>query len=340
MSTASSVKSLGRLQSYSNITHLGAHDSPFLRDASTNYSLSGNQDLDTKAQLDAGVRLLSAQVRNSNGAWHLCHTSCSLLDAGTLSSWLAEIKGWLDRNPYDVVTLLLVNSDNAAASDLDGEFEAAAIKPYAYTMASNVAPPSSWPTLNELILSRKRLVTFVADIVATDTTSYLLNEFTFVFENPYSVTSLSNFSCTPERPLLVQGHTSTAIQSGRLPLVNHFLDIQTSFGLQVPDLDDISITNALSGLVGNLGDAAAECTAVYGKPPTFLLVDFFDQGSAIGTVDKLNGITPVGRAGTGNPSTPESTQAVSAFSSTGSLSSRFFKLIVATSAISNVFAAA
>lgn len=30
-------------RSYSSITHLGAHDSPFLRDASTGYSDSGNQ---------------------------------------------------------------------------------------------------------------------------------------------------------------------------------------------------------------------------------------------------------------------------------------------------------
>lgn len=257
-----------------------------------------------------------------------------MLDAGTLSSWLAEIKGWLDRNPYDVVTLLLVNSDNAAASDLDGEFEAAAIKPYAYTTASNIAAPSTWPTLNDLILSRKRLVTFVADIVPTDTTSYLLNEFTFVFENPYSVTSLSNFSCTPEQPLTIQGQTSTAVQSGRLPLVNHFLDIEQNFGIQVPDVSNLSITNAMSGLVGNLGDAAAECTAVYGKAPTFLVIDFFNQGSAISTVDKINGITPVGRAGAVNSSTPETTQPVSAFSSAGSLPSRFARLIVAASAMS------
>lgn len=55
------------------------------------------------------------------------------------------------------------------------------------------------------------------------------------------------------------------------------------------------LTNANSGAVGNLGDSAKECTTAFGKPPNFLLVDFFDQGNAIETVDKLNGVTPVGR---------------------------------------------
>lgn len=63
--------------------------------------LINNRNVNVTAQLAAGVRLLSAQVHNNNGAWHLCHSSCSLLDAGTLSTWLAEIKAWMDKNPRD-----------------------------------------------------------------------------------------------------------------------------------------------------------------------------------------------------------------------------------------------
>lgn len=104
-------------RSYSSITHLGAHDSAFVRDASTSYSDSGNQyglsylslstllisgrNVDSIKQLDAGVRLLSSQVHLNNGEWHLCHSSCNLLDAGKLSTWLASIKAWMDRNPND-----------------------------------------------------------------------------------------------------------------------------------------------------------------------------------------------------------------------------------------------
>ncbi|KAL8778836.1 MAG: hypothetical protein Q9213_007228 [Squamulea squamosa] len=251
--------------------------------------------MNTTSQLDAGVRLLTAQVHNNSGSWHLCHSDCALLDAGTLSSWLATIKSWLDRHPYDVVTILLVNSDHATASDLDGEFKAAAVRPYAYAPVSATAASINWPTLNDLVSTGKRLITFVADIVPSVAAPYLLNEFTFVFENPYSVTDLSNFSCTPQRPEVVQGQTLAAVQSGWLPLMNHFLNIQQSFDIQIPDMGNLSVTNAASGPKGNLGDAAAACTAVYGKAPTFILVDFFEHGSSIDTVDKLNSVVPVGR---------------------------------------------
>ncbi len=63
-------------RAYNNITHLGAHDSPFVRDASTGYSVSGNQYYNTTVQLAAGVRLLSAQVQtnSTNGQLSVCHT--------------------------------------------------------------------------------------------------------------------------------------------------------------------------------------------------------------------------------------------------------------------------
>jgi hypothetical protein len=53
-------------RAYNNITHLGAHDSPFLRNAETSFSTSGNHYYNTTIQLDAGVRLLSAQIHKSN----------------------------------------------------------------------------------------------------------------------------------------------------------------------------------------------------------------------------------------------------------------------------------
>ena len=280
-----------------------------------------NRNVNVTAQLAAGVRLLSAQVHNDNGAWHLCHSSCTLLDAGTLSKWLAEIKAWMDQNPRDgksdsssylttadslyvVVTILLVNSDNASAADLQAEFAAADIVRYAYTPPSTTAPITTWPTLQNLIDKSTRLITFVSSLdPATNTVApYLLDEFTFVFENPFEVTSLSDFSCIPDRPTSVKGDASAAVKSGRLPLVNHFKGAQQGFGIIIPDFFNISITNAPSGPVGNLGDAATECQTLYGKAPTYILVDFFDQGSAIQTVDRLNNITPVGRSNV--PATP------------------------------------
>lgn len=285
-------------RSYSDITHLGAHDSPFTTSSSTNsvgFLDAGNQNVNSTAQLTAGVRLLTAQVHNNNGAWHLCHSSCSLLDVGTLSSWLSEIKSWMDENPRDIVTILLVNADNASPADLSAEFTAADISTYGYVPPSIVSPPTIWPTLQDMIANNTRLVTFVTPL-AGDTSSapYLLSEFTFVFENSYNVTSATNFSCVPDRPAALQGQTAAAVQSGRLPLVNHFLYTSPGFGIQTPDTANITNTNGRTG-VGSLGEAASSCTTAYGRKPAYLLVDYFNQGDALAIVDGLNGITAVGR---------------------------------------------
>ena len=281
---------------YSNITQLGAHDSPFVNNASASNSISfsdaGNQNVDSVAQLSAGVRLLTAQVHNNNGAWHLCHTSCSLLDAGTLSAWLSTIKIWMDGNPNEVVTILLVNSDNASAEELNTEFEAANIVSYGYQPPSSTTALTTWPTLQEMISNNTRLVTFVASLSPSTNivAPYLLDEFTFVFENPYNVTSLSGFSCVADRPPALSGQTATAISSGRLPLMNHFLYTSAGLGIDIPDTGNITTTNGKTG-DGSLGVAASDCSAAYGRAPAFLLVDFFDEGSTISVVNSLNGIS-------------------------------------------------
>lgn len=284
-------------RSYSNITHLGAHNSPYLRstqssDNSISFTDAGNQNVNSTAQLAAGVRLLTAQVHNYNGAWHLCHSSCSLLDAGTLSSWLLEVRTWMDANPYDVVTILLVNADNASAAQLDAEFQAAGIKQYAYTPPSTASAIQTWPTLQEMISNSTRLVTFVASLPASSNTvaPYLLDQFTFVFENNYNVTDASGFSCEADRPPAVRGQTATVVSSGRLPFLNHFMYQSSGLGIFSPNTANIATTNAATG-PGSLGQAANDCSNDYGKAPTFLLVDYFDQGSTVSVANSLNGIT-------------------------------------------------
>ena len=203
-----------------------------------------------------------------------------------------------ESNSLQVITVLLVNSDNATPSQLKAAFDTSSISQYAYTPPSTTVATLTWPTLQQLIDNKTRLITFVADLAPASNTvaPYLLDEFTFVFENPFEVTSASNFSCTADRPASVSGMTTAAISSDLLPLMNHFLDTQQGFGIETPNFLAANVTNAPSGGTGNLGTAANTCKSTYGKAPTFILVDFFDQGPAISTVDSLNGVTaPVGR---------------------------------------------
>ncbi|KAI8938285.1 hypothetical protein NX059_005944 [Plenodomus lindquistii] len=281
-------------KAYNNITHLGAHDSPFLRDSSTSFSTSGNHYYNTTVQLEAGVRLLSAQVHKTNesgaDAWHLCHSSCDLLDAGSLTSWLTEIKTWMDANTNDVVTVLLVNSDAASASDLGSQFSSSGIDKLAYSPPSPSTIPTTWPTLDTLIGNNTRLMTFVASLSEPSPEHpYLMDEFTFMFENNFENINPSNYSCTPNRPTGL-GTPAAAAESGRMFLMNHFLYENQLFGIQSPNETYANVTNAQTGY-GSLGESVKNCTGVYGKPPSFVLVDFFNVGPAIASVDAANGVS-------------------------------------------------
>ena len=295
-------------RTYDKTSQLGAHDSAFVVDASTDDSTSGNQYYNSTIQLDNGVRLLTAQVHKGNsGSWDLCHTSCDLLDAGPLSNWLGDIKLWLDVHPNDVVTILLVNSDNAQASDIGGEFESSGITNYAYAPTSSGA---TWPTLGSMISSNKRLVTFVASLPSTSATyPYLLNEFDHVFENPYTYTDPNTFSCDAQRP---NSNTASLLSEGMMPLQNHFLDVAEPFGITIPDTANAPLTNAPASSangtkIGSIAQSTTNCTKVWGRTPTFVLVDWFNVGPAIETIDSLNGLdsaNAVGRIGVSSADAP------------------------------------
>ncbi|KAK3692254.1 PLC-like phosphodiesterase [Podospora appendiculata] len=281
-------------RAYNNITHMGAHDSSFLRDASTSNSIAGDQYYNATVALSAGIRLLQTQVHDYLGGLELCHTSCALLDAGSLEAWLAKIKYWLDHNANEVVTLLLVNSDNKNASDFGLAFESSGLDTYGYVPTSN-SSTKDWPTLQSMITSNKRLVTFIASITPSPSYPYLLNEFTYVFETPYDVKSLSNFTCNLDRPSS-QSSAASALKAQMLPLLNHFAYTSITSDIEVPNVSDIDTTNSPeTNVTGALGQHADNCTTLWDTKPVFMLVDFYDHGPAVDTADRLNGITAVGR---------------------------------------------
>jgi hypothetical protein len=294
-------------RSYGNITHLGAHDSPFVSNASNGYDIAGNQLYTSPVQLDAGVRLLTGQIQVNSAApdeLRLCHTSCTLYDAGTLVDWLSSINDWLDQNPNDVVSLLFVNGAGASSTAVDSALQTSGISKYAFAPSFTAPPdPSSWPTLSSLISANTRLIIFIDSLPSGDPgVPHILLEFTYVFENPYNVTTPDGFSCDPQRPPTLTS-ASQALASNMLFLQNHFLDYALgSTGITVPNVTYSNTTNSPdTSLVGSLGSAAAECAGVYGRAPNFLLVDWFDSGPALATVDNLNevGATVSGRTGPG-----------------------------------------
>ena len=291
-------------RSWSNITHIGAHDSAFV-----GIMPFENQNVDVGTQLDAGIRFLQVQThRNGFGQLALCHTTCFMEDAGLLSAYLTTVREWLDGHPHEVVTLLLTNNDRLNMSAYDLAYKAAGMQNYTYYPHNSVSPwiaPSSWPTLQELINNGTRLISFMDYGTDTPQVPYILPEFNFFWETPFDVTSWSDLeSCNIDRPGALnkayaaattgepssESHVAIDKQREQLMyIVNHFLDTKMWLGIEVPDRKDVAKTNAMTG-PGSVGSQASLCNDKWGSKPWGVLVDYFEKGQVIELQNQLNGV--------------------------------------------------
>lgn len=253
---------------YGQTTFVGAHNS-YAIGSTTNPAV--NQDQNITTQLNDGVRLLQMQAHLENDVIQLCHTDCLLYNGGSLQDYLATVKEWLDSNPNEVLTLLIVNSNNVPASSYDAVFKSAGLDGVSFTPQSSPLPAASWPTLGEMIDSGKRLVTFLSTS-ADPAIPYLIDEFTNVWETAFNVIDPNLFDCSVNR---TGGDTTT-----QLYLINHFLD-KLFLGQPIPDIDQLPTTNAVGGF-GSLGTHVQTCIDTNTRPPNFLLVDYYEFGN--GTV--------------------------------------------------------
>jgi hypothetical protein len=285
-------------RSFGNVTFVGAHDSYAI---GVN-NLAANQDQSITQQLNDGIRMLQMQAHNQNGTIRLCHTSCSLYDGGTLQAYLTTVKTWLDANPTEVLSLLIVNIDDLLPTAYDPVFKAVGLDTVSYAPPTSIMPITTWPTLGTLIDSGKRLLTFLDNAADISSVPYLLDEFTNIWETAFDVTDPS-FDCNVNR---TKGDTST-----EMFLINHFLDTLL-FNELVPDVAQANVTNSASG-PGSLGAQVTTCMATQGRPPNFMLVDFYEYGggSVFQVAANINGVTY-------SPATPVATPASTATGSTGS----------------------
>ncbi|KAI9744018.1 MAG: hypothetical protein M1818_002752 [Claussenomyces sp. TS43310] len=260
---------------YSNITTIGTHDSAFVGDLPTD-----NQAVSVSDQLNAGIRFLQAQTHNNDNELKLCHTSCIEEDSGLLVDYLTTIKTWLDSNTDQVVTLLLTNGDGVPISNFSAVMDTSGLSSYAYAPNSTLTM-SQWPTLQQLIDGGHRLVMFMDSGANTAIVPYILDEWTYFFETPYDTTDPTFNECTLDRP-------SGASASGRMYIVNHFLDVSI-LGILIPDTSDDAQTNAATGN-GSIGAQADLCYGIYGRMPNFVLVDNFDTGDVFTAQNNLNSL--------------------------------------------------
>lgn len=266
-------------KTYGTVAYVGTHNSYAI---GTN-NLAVNQDQSIETQLNDGVRLLQVQAHNQNGTIQLCHSDCRLYDGGSFEDYLKKVKTWLDANPEEVVTILVVNINNLPATSFAEVYSAAGLESISYAPEAAVIPASGWPTLGSMIDSGKRLVTFLDNAASFEAVPWLLDEFTNVWETAFNVLNIEQFDCTVNR---TKGDTST-----QMFLINQFLNKQF-LGQPVPDVDRANTTNAASG-PGSLGAHVETCVAVHSRPPNFLLVDFYEYGagSVFEVAAGINGVT-------------------------------------------------
>lgn len=274
---------------YNQVTHMGAHDIAFLRDESTGTPLAGNHFLNATLALDAGIRLLQAQVHDSEGVLQLCHTSCALLDAGPLEDWLALIGDWMAANPNEVVTILLVNADDHSAADYGAAFTNAGLADLGFAPQADAAF-ANWPTLGEMIAQDTRLVTFIASAEPSAEHPFILNQFDYMFETAFENLIFGDFDCALDR---ANGVTTSqqALSQNYLSLVNHFLYEDLGSGILIPAVDLIDEVNSADGTVlGSLSSHVKMCAEAWGARPNFVLVDFWSEGDPAAVADESNDV--------------------------------------------------
>lgn len=273
---------------YSNITYVAAHNSPF--DIKGN--AASNQDYGSIAQLNDGIRLLQTETHWPNSSVYLCHSSCDLLNAGSLQSWLTDITEWVANHPYDVITLLIGNQDFKNVEDYVAPFEASGITEYVYTPSQIPMALEDWPTLSYMILTRQRVVVFMDYDANQTAVPWILDEFSQMWETPYNPVTQS-FPCTVQRP---PGLSNTSAVD-RMYLLNHNLNTEITLlgnSILVPTTPLLNVTNsANASLYGSLGTTTEQCYQDWGRAPNFLDVDYYNigDGSVFEVAARFNNVT-------------------------------------------------
>lgn len=280
-------------QRYSEQTFIGTHNSVAIRTPENGWSISGNQYFNVSTQLQSGVRLLQAQGHsdpNGTNEIRLCHFNCALMDGGSLYDHLSTVKQFLDDHPWEVVTLLFVNTAGPSLAPwtkayYDTGLDLMSFIPPRYKRGGTMRI-EDWPTISEMVTANKRLVTFLSSGANEDIAPYLLKQFDYMFETNFGIEAPDQYTCAPARPRW----RDPWYVPPRLALSNHFIYAKF-LGFRYPNASYANTTNAAGFHVGELGEHAARCRSHYGRRPNFLLVDFFNEGSVFDVEYGMNAFT-------------------------------------------------
>jgi hypothetical protein len=241
------------------------------------------QDLTVRSQLDRGVRALDLEVHTTtdlgDGAatLALCRGDCA---SGELpaSVALSDVSAFLAVNPREIVTLLFEGGADA------GQLEAALVAAGLDGVAWSPGDGGTWPTLQQMITAGTRVVV-LADVTGSPP-PWMLPLWTEVAETGRAFVSPASMTCditrgSPSAPLLLlnellvdgEGGSTGAGGEGGLPLG--------------PGCDDPALAQVVNA-EPFFKNRVAACQQQRGRKPTFVSVDFFEDGDLSGAIRALN----------------------------------------------------
>ena len=234
-----------------------------------------NQALPVTTQLNDGIRMLQGQMHWNGSIPHFCHTSCDVLDSGPITDYLSTVSDWVSNHPFDIVTILLENGDYKPVGDYVPFIEQTGLAQYAYTPPLIPMGIKDWPPLSHFILTGKRVVFFMDYLANQTAVPWIMDEFSQMWETPFDPTDRA-FPCDVQRP----PDLSSEAAKERMYLTNHNLNYDINIlgtSLLVPNIPLLNVTNNVTGY-GSLGVGAADCDNMWGYPPKFLNVDYYNVG--------------------------------------------------------------
>ncbi len=222
--------------------------------------INANQTKPVADQLDDGIRVLLLDVTYDDGETALCHGPCSLGSRPHIEV-LEELRTFLVDNPREVVTIIY--QDSVAPADIAADFDEADLLGLVYTHGGD-----AWPTLAEMIDADTRLVVTAEN--SGPPPAWFHRIWDLAWDTPYTFTSVDSFSCEHNRGDLRHP----------LFLLNHWL----SNAAGLPAAGMAAQANAADVLLARVG----QCQQRMGRTPTFIAVDYYDQGDLFEVVQMLN----------------------------------------------------
>lgn len=223
--------------------------------------VNANQTNPIEQQLQDGIRVLLLDVTYDDGETALCHGPC-FLGSRPHVEVLAELQTFLTENPREVLTIIY--QDSVAPADIEADFAQTDLLDLVYTHQEG----ASWPTLAEMLEANTRLVVTAEN--SGPPPAWFHRVWDLAWDTPFTFMSLDSFSCEHNR-----GEVDHP-----LFLLNHWLSNKAG----LPAADMAAQANAADVLHARV----AQCQRTMARTPTFIAVDFYEQGDLFEVVQMLN----------------------------------------------------